>query len=177
MRMLYASTECMPPESGAERPLRFIAIGAGTFILKGGPVEEAQMLLDDHLVKVQAMMASPFAAPFQAQLTPWSSKLSRLQSILDNWLKCQSKWIYLEPIFGSDEIINQIPKEGAAFRQTDAIWRAAMENTRRNPLVMTVADMPDLLENFQRVCNASPSMVLKGGDGCVSTTLEWCWCS
>jgi dynein heavy chain len=109
------------------------------------------MLLDDHLVKVQAMIASPFAAPFKEQLTPWASKLSRLQSILENWLKCQSKWIYLEPIFGSDEIMNQIPKEGAAFRQTDAIWRAAMENTRRNPLLMTVADMPDLLENFQRV--------------------------
>jgi hypothetical protein len=45
----------------------------------------------------------------------------------------------------------QIPKEGAAFRQTDAIWRSAMENTKLNPLVMTVADMPNLLENFQQV--------------------------
>ena len=125
-------------------------VSAGTYILKGGPVDEAQMLLDDHLIKAQAMLASPFAAPFVEQLTPWTAKLARLQDTLDNWLKCQSKWIYLEPIFGSDTIMKQIPKEGAAFRQTDAIWRAAMENTRCNPAVMTVADMPNLLENFQQ---------------------------
>lgn len=66
-------------------------------------------------------------------------------------LKCQGKWIYLQPIFGSEEIMKQIPKEGEAFRQTNAIWQAAMENTRRNPALMTVADMPNLLENFQQV--------------------------
>ena len=109
------------------------------------------MQLDDHIVKAQAMAASPFAAPFQEQLTPWTAKLTRLQDTLDNWLKCQAKWIYLEPIFGSEEIMKQIPKEGQAFRQSDAIWRAAMENTKRSPRVMTVADMPQLLENFQQV--------------------------
>ena len=60
------------------------AVVAGSYILKGGPVDEAQMLLDDHLVKVQAMMASPFAKPFEAELLPWERKLTRLQDILDN---------------------------------------------------------------------------------------------
>lgn len=65
------------------RQLMFPRI-AGSYILKGGPVDEAQMLLDDHLVKVQAMMASPFAKPFEAELLPWERKLTRLQDILDN---------------------------------------------------------------------------------------------
>jgi hypothetical protein len=47
--------------------------------------------------------------------------------------------------------MKQIPKEGEAFRQTNAIWCAAMENTKRNPALMTVADMPNLLQNFQQV--------------------------
>ena len=111
----------------------------GTFILKGGPVDEAQMLLDDHLVKSQAMMASPFAKQFQEHLVPWEAKLSRLQNILDNWLKCQGKWIYLEPIFGSEEIMKQIPREGNAFRQTDCIWRATMENVKHDPRIVAVA--------------------------------------
>jgi dynein heavy chain, axonemal len=156
-----------------------LQVAAGSYILKGGPIDEAQMLLDDHLVKVQAMMASPYAKPFEAELIPWEKKLTRLQDILDScmlrftrfqmytacsarcetlWLmialhsglKCQSKWIYLQPIFGSDEIMKQIPKEGEAFRQTNAIWHAAMENTKRHPALMTVADMPNLLENFQQ---------------------------
>lgn len=51
----------------------------GTYILKGGPVEEAQMLLDDHIVKCQAMTASPFAKPFMDRLGPWEKKLVRFQ--------------------------------------------------------------------------------------------------
>jgi hypothetical protein len=51
----------------------------GTFILKGGPVEEAQTLLDDHIVKSQAMAASPFAKPFEERLVPWERKLVRFQ--------------------------------------------------------------------------------------------------
>lgn len=53
------------------------------------------MLLDDHLVKVQAMMASPFAKPFEAELIPWEKKLSRLQDILDN---CETPSKSLHPL-------------------------------------------------------------------------------
>lgn len=60
------------------RPLSTVA-AAGTFILKGGPVDEAQMLLDDHIVKSQAMTASPFAKPFMERLAPWEKKLVRFQ--------------------------------------------------------------------------------------------------
>ena len=52
---------------------------SGTFILKGGPVDEAQTLLDDHIVKTQAMLASPFAKPFLDRLAPWEEKLRRIQ--------------------------------------------------------------------------------------------------
>jgi dynein heavy chain len=43
----------------------------GCNILKGGPIEEAQLLLDEHIVKTQNMLASPFAAPFEEHLTRW----------------------------------------------------------------------------------------------------------
>jgi dynein heavy chain len=35
-----------------------------------------------------------------------------MQEIIEQWLRCQSKWLYLEPIFGADEIMKQIPREG-----------------------------------------------------------------
>eukprot|EP00959_Pyramimonas_sp_CCMP1952_P087364 1827723-Pyramimonas_sp.AAC.2 len=87
-------------------------------------------LLDDHIVKSQAMISSPFAKPFEDKLVPWGAKLVRFQDIIDQWLKCQGKWIYLEPIFGSDEIMKQIPKEGMAFRTMDTTWRKIMEKVR-----------------------------------------------
>jgi len=49
-----------------------------------------------------------------------------LQEMLEEWLTCQGKWLYLEPIFMADEILKQIPKEGMAFRAMDATWRKIM---------------------------------------------------
>ena len=80
----------------------------GTCIFEGGPVDEAQVLLDEHIVKTQAMRASPFAAPFIDRVVPWEAQLTRLQDILDSWLRCQGKWLYLEPIFNSEEIMKQV---------------------------------------------------------------------
>ena len=111
-----------------ELALEFNEYGAtGTFILKGGPLDEAQVLLDDHIVKSKAMMSSPFAKPHLANIGPWEAKLSRLQLTLDEWLKCQGRWMYLQPIFGSEEIVRQIPTEGLAFKAMDESWRKIMQ--------------------------------------------------
>lgn len=120
----------------------------GTYILKGGPVDEAQALLDDHIIKVQAMGTSPFAKPHMREIGPWESLLTRLQSILEEWLKCQGRWMYLQPIFGSEEIVRQIPTEGMAFRDMDAIWRGVMDRTVQDPLLTHVADMDGLLDSL-----------------------------
>ena len=45
-----------------------------------------------------------------------------MEDSIDFLTKIQSAWIYLEPIFGSEDIRNQMPVEGKMFEEVDSIW-------------------------------------------------------
>lgn len=63
----------------------------GTFIVGG--TDEIQIILDDQIVKIQAMNASPFVKPFAERAQGWEQMLMTLQDMLDNWLACQATWL------------------------------------------------------------------------------------
>jgi hypothetical protein len=71
------------------------------------------------------------------------------QDILDEWLQCQQGWLYLEPIFGSEDIMQQMPNEGRKFKSVDATWRRTMEKLAKNCEVLVVTADEELLKNLR----------------------------
>ncbi|XP_055637886.1 dynein axonemal heavy chain 3 isoform X3 [Toxorhynchites rutilus septentrionalis] len=108
-------------------------------------VDDIQTLLDDHILKAQAMRGSPYIAALGSKATNWEEKLISMQDIIDTWLQVQATWMYLEPIFSSEDIMRQMPTEGRHFKTVDKLFRKIMRNTLSDPHVIQATDFPDLL--------------------------------
>ncbi|KAG9335134.1 hypothetical protein JZ751_005606, partial [Albula glossodonta] len=110
-------------------------------------VDEIQTMLDDQIVKTQTMRGSPFIKPFEAQIRVWEERLIRIQDTIDEWLKVQAQWLYLEPIFSSEDIMQQMPEEGRLFQ-------TVLPATSLPGLLEKLQDSNDLLDKIMKGLNA-----------------------
>ncbi|EUB58895.1 Dynein heavy chain 7, axonemal [Echinococcus granulosus] len=111
-------------------------------------VDDIQVLLDDHVIKAQTMHNSPYIKPFEEEMRAWENKLVTMNEIIDVWLKVQATWLYLEPIFSSEDILAQMPEEGRKFGVVDVLWREIMAEAAKNPSCLVATDQRDMLRRL-----------------------------
>ncbi|XP_020293119.1 dynein heavy chain 7, axonemal-like [Pseudomyrmex gracilis] len=131
----------------------------GTYVIAS--VDDIQVMLDDHLTKTMTMKNSIYIKPFEKETLEWEAKLRLLQDIMDYWLLVQGTWIYLEPIFTSPDIQQQMPEESRRFTAVDKIWRELMTIVAANPLVMKVVVIEKMLDRLKK-CTHLLDLVQKG---------------
>uniref|UniRef100_A0A8C4EB11 Dynein axonemal heavy chain 12 n=1 Tax=Dicentrarchus labrax TaxID=13489 RepID=A0A8C4EB11_DICLA len=125
-------------------------------------LDEIQTMLDDQIVKTQTMRGSPFIKPFENEIKVWEERLLRIQETIDEWLKVQAQWLYLEPIFSSQDIMQQIPEEGRLFQTVDKNWKEIMRHCVKDPkVILPATSLPGLLEKLQDSNNLLDS-IMKG---------------
>lgn len=130
-----------------------------TFYIAG--FDEAMNMLDEHIVTTQAMQFSPFRGPFEQEIIDWNAKLLLVSDTLEEWVKCQGQWMYLQPIFDSPDIMKQLPQETKRFKSVDSTWRHIMNQTNQGPAILAACSKEGLLEKFTEA-NKNLEIVQKG---------------
>ncbi len=104
----------------------------GTFV--AGGFDDIMILLDNHIVKIQATKASQFKLAVEEDCYSLEKSLKYAQYFLEQFIMFQKTWMYLVPIFSSDDIQRQLPTESKRFGVLDTFWRHLMNecNTDRN---------------------------------------------
>jgi dynein heavy chain len=119
----------------------------GTSVLKS--LDEIFQQLDDHIVMTQAMSFSPFKKPFEDRIATWEQGLKLASEILEAWIACQRSWLYLEPIFGNEDIKKQLPLEAKRFATVDRNWRKYMAEAKKNSHVLSLCSTERMLKTFE----------------------------
>ena len=117
-----------------------------TYILKA--LEPILDKLDEDISKVMSIAISPYIKFLEADVTTWKNTLLKTYDIIEIWTKVQRQWQYLQPIFFSDDIIRQMPREGTKYRDVDKMWRLIMNQTHAAPFVLDCCSQNKLKENF-----------------------------
>lgn len=73
------------------------------------------------------MKSSPYIKPIINKLNMIEARIVLIQDTLDNWIKTQRGWMYLEPIFSSEDIQQKMPLEKQKFDQVDKHWKITLE--------------------------------------------------
>lgn len=107
------------------------------------------------------MRSSPYIKPFENEMKEWETTLLTTQEIIDEWLKVQATWLYLEPIFSSEDIMNQMPEEGKKFKTVDQNWRKMMVKINEDRHALKVSEIPNILDELIK-SNQLLEEILKG---------------
>lgn len=134
------------------------------FVVGKEAVDEIQELLDDHTLNTQSLSFSPFKKQFDAEIEEWDHTIKLVQNVLDEWTTCQKAWMYLEPIFLSEDIVRQLPQEAKRFVQVNSNWKilTTKANEIKNTMTYCVTtekclemfrEANDLLDKVQKGLN------------------------
>ena len=130
----------------------------GTYIMQGS--EKMTQLMEDQITMTQAIAFSPFKGVHEEVIGEWDKKLDAVSEVIEEWLACQRNWMYLEPIFSSDDTNKQLPLEPTRFNTVDQKWKKNMAHAVKNPGVINYCANEKLID-FQE-SNKLLELVSKG---------------
>ena len=64
--------------------------------------------------------------------------------MLENWIKVQTFYLYLEPIFSFEDISKTLVTETDKFNVVNKTWKFIMESVSNDPKVLHIEKIPNI---------------------------------
>lgn len=136
----------------------------GCCVIPKDTIDDTQEKLDDQTLNTQALSFSPFKKIFEKDIEEWEANIKLVQGVLDEWLIVQKAWLYLEPIFQSEDIARQLPAENKRFQQVNKNFKFLTNKAHEIDLTMQFClttekcldlfkESSDLLDKVQKGLN------------------------
>ncbi|KAJ9472161.1 Dynein-1-beta heavy chain [Diplonema papillatum] len=120
------------------------------FIL--GDLTEIMEKLEEHQLTIQTQQASRYASGddvsarnIRKLVEDWDRNLATVSDVLDEWVALQQSWMYLEFIFSSDDIKQQLQEESKMFSQVDKDYKELVNRARTKKNAIVVCNEPGTL--------------------------------
>ncbi|KAJ1637721.1 hypothetical protein T492DRAFT_570248, partial [Pavlovales sp. CCMP2436] len=81
----------------------------------------------------------PERARFAQRLEKLADAVDTTILVFDALVRWQRAWAFLQPILSSEDIVQQLPNEVAAFRAVDGVWRKTIRAAEETGLLVKFA--------------------------------------
>jgi len=114
-----------------------------------GEVDEFMQAVDESLAVINGALANKYVRPIRYKAMKLQNDLLLLSDIIEKWLECQKRWIYLENIFRSPDIKKQLQSETTLFESCDKFLRKeSVKFIQQQNKVMKLTKPPTLQDVF-----------------------------
>eukprot|EP00727_Mastigamoeba_balamuthi_P003136 m51a1_g1282 putative dynein heavy chain axonemal (4140) ;mRNA; f:131088-144324 len=115
-----------------------------------GTIDDLITQLMDTRITIATIHASRFVGPIKHEVETWDKQLQLVADTLDEWMKCQRNWMYLESIFSASDMQRSLNAEYKVFLTVDKSWKDVMRTTKEDPNVIRATTVPGLLKIYRQ---------------------------
>ncbi|CAG9319005.1 unnamed protein product [Blepharisma stoltei] len=122
--------------------------------------DDLQLQIDDNIMKVQTLKASPYVGPFKDRVFEWEKTLKIISDLINEWTRVQKYWLFLDPIFSSPDLAQQMANEAKKFAEADYDIKKMISLIYESKSVLSCVTTDMYISYFSQ-CNDNCERILK----------------
>lgn len=114
---------------------------------------EIQEIIEEHSILMTNIKQQEFSEHLHREIDDWKFKLALMNEVLELWIGNQQYWLQLEPLFISDAMRKNLPKEYESFKSHASDLKKATWSANNNPKACYNLLIPNRKEYFETILN------------------------